>query len=116
MSYSPLSSPVKDVMKQYLEKHLKFNRACDQISLLQQRVKDVQVRQKRAIKNNKHSFSRLLKQRLVIMSSVKSMFHEYAARLADQMDELRTEMEDDTTDSELEDMSDSEEETVGFQV
>ena len=44
------------------------------------------------------------------------MFHEYAARLADQMDELRTEMEDNITDSELEDMSDSEEEAVGFQV
>ena len=84
----------QDLQSQFQLSHRKFNRACDQMSLLDQRIKDMQVRYQRAIKNKKNAARYTLRQRLAVMTGVKMMFYEYATAQADTMDTLREKMED----------------------
>ena len=84
----------QDLQSQFQLSHRKFNRACDQMSLLDQRIKDMQVRYQRAIKNKKNAARYTLRQRLAVMTGVKMMFYEYASAQADNMDVLREKMED----------------------
>ena len=83
-----------DLQGQFQLSHRKFNRACDQMSLLDQRIKDMQVRYQRAIKNKKNAARYTLRQRLAVMTGVKMMFYEYASAQADNMDTLREKIED----------------------
>ena len=84
----------QDLESQFQLSHRKFNRACDQMSLLDQRIKDMQVRYQRAIKNKKNAARYTLRQHLTVMTGVKMMFYEYASTQANKMDALREKMED----------------------
>jgi tRNA(Phe) wybutosine-synthesizing methylase Tyw3 len=84
----------QDLQGLFQMSHRKFQRACTQMSLLDDRIKDMQTRYRRAIKNNKNAFRYSLRQRLAVMSGVKMMFYEYASAQADKMDALRDQMED----------------------
>ena len=64
----------------------KFHRATDQLSLLDQRIKDMKIRH--AIKNQKNAFRYTLRQRLTVLFGVKMMYFEYASTMADEMDEM----------------------------
>ena len=83
----------QDLESQFQLSNRKFNRACDQMSLLDQRIKDMQVRYQRAIKNKKNATRYTLRQHLAVMTGVKMMFYEYASAQADKMDALREKME-----------------------
>ena len=100
----------QELESQFQLSHRKFTRACDQMSLLDQRIKDMQVRYQRAIKNKKNAARYTLRQRLAVMTGVKMMFYEYASAQADKMDALREKMEDQlyTTPSDSEMDYDSE--------
>ena len=67
----------------------KFNRACDQMTLLDQRISDTKMRYNRAIKNRNNAFRYTLRQRLAVLSGVKMMYYEYASKMADEMDDMR---------------------------
>ena len=82
-----------DLQNEFAHTHRKFNRACDQMTLLDQRIKDMQVRYKRAMRNNKNAFKYTLRQRLAVITGIKMMFYEYASAQADKMDDLREQME-----------------------
>ena len=82
-----------DLQGQFQLSHRKFNRACDQMSLLDQRIKDMQVRYQRAIKNKNNTARYTLRQRLAVMTGVKMMFYGYASAQADKMDALREKIE-----------------------
>ena len=84
----------QDLQSHFQLSHRKFSRACDQMSLLDQRIKDMQIRYHRALKNKKNTFRYNLRQRLAVMTGVKMMFYEYASAQADKMDALRDQMED----------------------
>ena len=106
----------QDLQSQFQLSHRKFNRACDQMSLLDQRIKDMQVRYQRAIKNKKNAARYTLRQRLAVMTGVKMMFYEYASAQADKMDALREKMEDQlyTTPSDSEMDYDSDDSSLEY--
>lgn len=67
---------------------LKFEKACQQIVLLDQKIKDLEVRYKRALKNKKNSFRYNLRLRLSVVTGVKMMYHHYASTKADELHRL----------------------------
>ncbi|KAI8779290.1 hypothetical protein BgiMline_020601 [Biomphalaria glabrata] len=71
------------------EARSKFERACQQIVLLDQKIKDLEIRYKRAVKNKKNSFRYNLRLRLSVVTGVKMMYHHYASTKADELSRLR---------------------------
>ncbi|GFS20893.1 hypothetical protein ElyMa_001582400 [Elysia marginata] len=71
------------------EARSKFERACQQIVLLDQKIKDLEVRYKRAVKNKKNSFRYNLRLRLSVVTGVKMMYHHYASTKAEELARLR---------------------------
>jgi len=69
----------------------KFDRACQQIVLLDQKIKDLEVRYKRALKHKRHSFRYNLRLRLSAVTGVKMMYHHYASTKADELHRLHQE-------------------------
>ncbi|CAL1529766.1 unnamed protein product [Lymnaea stagnalis] len=71
------------------EARSKFERACQQIVLLDQKIKDLEIRYKRAVKNKKNSFRYNLRLRLSVVTGVKMMYHHYASTKAEELTRLR---------------------------
>lgn len=71
------------------EARSKFERACQQIVLLDQKIKDLEVRYRRAVKNKKNSFRYNLRLRLSVVTGVKMMYHHYASTRAEELSRLR---------------------------
>lgn len=80
------------VTEQMREAQAKFEKACHQIVLLDQKIRDLEVRYKRAVKNKKHSFRYNLRLRLSVVTGVKMMYHHYASTKAEELDQLRRQM------------------------
>ncbi|KAL4219036.1 hypothetical protein ACF0H5_021619 [Mactra antiquata] len=90
-SPAPTTSTMVD--NGYLQEKLndaqsKFEKACHQIVLLDQKIKDLEVRYKRAVKNRKNSFRYNLRLRLSAVTGVKMMYHHYASTKADELHRL----------------------------
>ena len=66
----------------------KFNRARNQMDLLDWRIKDTKIRCDRAVKNRNNRFRYTLQQRLKVLTGVKTMYYMYASKMADEMDEM----------------------------
>uniref|UniRef100_A0A0L8GVD3 Uncharacterized protein n=1 Tax=Octopus bimaculoides TaxID=37653 RepID=A0A0L8GVD3_OCTBM len=77
------------VTEQMREAQSKFEKACHQIVLLDQKIRDLEVRYKRAVKNKKNSFRYNLRLRLSVVTGVKMMYHHYASTKAEELDLLR---------------------------
>jgi len=71
------------------EAKTKFERACQQIVLLDQKIRDLEVRYRRAVKNKKNSFRYNLRLRLSVVTGVKMMYHHYASTKAEELTRLR---------------------------
>ncbi|RUS73487.1 hypothetical protein EGW08_018747 [Elysia chlorotica] len=71
------------------EARSKFERACQQIVLLDQKIKDLEVRYRRAVRNKKNSFRYNLRLRLSVVTGVKMMYHHYASTKAEELARLR---------------------------
>uniref|UniRef100_A0A0B7ADZ9 Uncharacterized protein n=1 Tax=Arion vulgaris TaxID=1028688 RepID=A0A0B7ADZ9_9EUPU len=71
------------------EARSKFDRACQQIILLDQKIKDLEVRYRRAVKHKKNSFRYNLRLRLSVVTGVKMMYHHYASTKAEEINKLR---------------------------
>lgn len=90
---SPLPSTSNIMDNAYMQEKLndaqaKFERACQQIVLLDQKIKDLEVRYKRAVKHKKNSFRYNLRLRLSVVTGVKMMYHHYASTKADELHRL----------------------------
>lgn len=68
----------------------KFKIACQQIIKLNDKVDQVEARYQRAVASGRHSFRYVLRLRLFSLEGVRKMFYRYARRLADRLDDLRT--------------------------
>ena len=68
---------------------LKFRKACQQIILLDQQIRDLEVRYKRAVKNKKNSFRYNLRLKLSVVTGVKMMYHHYASTKGDEIERMR---------------------------
>jgi len=87
-----LRPPVMDsqmLEEKVSEARSKFERACQQIVLLDQKIKDLEVRYRRAVKNKKNSFRYNLRLRLSVVTGVKMMYHHYASTKAEELTRLR---------------------------
>ena len=67
---------------------LKFERACQQIVLLDQKIKDLEVRYKRAVRRKQNSFRYNLRLKLSVFTGIKMMYHHYAGTKADELTRL----------------------------
>ena len=72
----------------------KFKLACKQILVLNQRIKDKQVRYNRAYKVNQRSWRYTLRLQLATMEGVRNMFYEYAYKRADELEALQDILEE----------------------
>lgn len=71
---------------------VKFDRACQQIALLDQKIRDLEVRYKRAVKYKRNSFRYNLRLRLSVVTGVKMMYHHYASTKAEELSRIRRQM------------------------
>ena len=70
----------------------KFKLACDQIILLNNQIKDLQIRYERASKLNRRSFRYTLRTRLSTLEGLRNMYYEYATKRADELDQLHNQL------------------------
>mgnify|MGYP000019394817 FL=1 len=90
---APAPSTSTNVDSAYFQEKLvdaqvKFEKACQQIVLLDQKIKDLEVRYKRAVKHKKNSFRYNLRLRLSVVTGVKMMYHHFASTKADELHRL----------------------------
>ena len=81
------------LIEDFQEAHAKFRRACAQMILLDNRIRETRLRIRRADRNRNRPVSYSLKQHISVWIGVKMMFFEYSSRLADEMDGLERELE-----------------------
>jgi len=70
----------------------RFQTACDQIVLLNQRLGDVQRRYKIAKHTGNKAFRYNLRLKLAVIEGCRNMFYDYAYTKADQVADLRREL------------------------
>lgn len=90
-SPGPSTSVVVDnayFQEKLIDAQAKFEKACRQIVLLDQKIKDLEVRYKRAVKHKKNSFRYNLRLRLSVVTGVKMMYHHFASTKADELHRL----------------------------
>lgn len=78
---------------------IKFERACQQIALLDQKIRDLEVRYKRAVRFKKNSFRYNLRLRLSVVTGVKMMYHHYASTKAEELQKIRNQINDNVVTS-----------------
>ena len=66
-----------------------FNRACNEISVLDQKLNDVQVRYERANRDVNRSMRYHLRLRLATLEGIRNVFYEYCVKKADEINSLR---------------------------
>ncbi|WAR01288.1 hypothetical protein MAR_007846 [Mya arenaria] len=76
----------------------RFQRACDQIVLLNIRLEDTQKRYKRAKNENHRVFRYPLRLRLASIEGVRNMYYDYAFNMAERVAELRQELFNETVE------------------
>lgn len=82
----PVDSIDRDALQEKLnDAQLKFERACQQIVLLDQKIKDLEVRYKRAVQRRQNSFRYNLRLKLSVYTGIKMMYHHYAGTKADEL-------------------------------
>ncbi len=76
------------LLSQFHLRHRKFGRAIHQIRLLNSRIGDKESLYDRAHSRNQRSFRYVLRLQLATLEGLRNVFLEYAATLADEMDEM----------------------------
>jgi len=76
----------------------RFQRACDQIVLLNLKLSDVQKRYKRAREENNRAFRYPQRLRLAAIEGVRNMYYDYAYSMAERVSELREELFGETVE------------------
>ena len=71
---------------------VKFKLACNQLRLLNSRISIVQKRYDRANSQQKRSFRYSIRIQLCVLEGTRNMYYEYASKLADTLDLLRSRM------------------------
>lgn len=78
-----------DLQTTLLRTENKFRRACNQIVIMNVKLRTCIVRYNRAKSNDKKSFRYPLRMRLAIVEGVRDMYYEFAAQKANEVDFLR---------------------------
>ncbi|XP_014668729.1 PREDICTED: uncharacterized protein LOC106809991 [Priapulus caudatus] len=67
----------------------KFDKACQQIIVLDQQIRDLETLYKRAVKSKKNAFRYNLRLKLSVITGVKMMYHHYAGTQAEEINRAR---------------------------
>ncbi|WAR07229.1 hypothetical protein MAR_017187 [Mya arenaria] len=76
----------------------RFQKACDQIVLLNHRLGEVQKRYKMAKRSNNKAFRYNLRLKLAVIEGVRNMYYDFAYSKADRVAELRRELFDESVE------------------
>lgn len=79
----------REVMAKMQGLDRKFRRSCNQIVLLNQRIKDKQARYDWALRAQQRSWRHSLRLQLASLEGLRNAFYEYAARRADELEVLQ---------------------------
>jgi len=74
------------------EAQQKFDRACDQIAVLDRQIHDLDARYRRAVKQKKNSYRYNLRLKLSVTTGIKMMYHHYASMRADEISKIRRQL------------------------
>ena len=88
--FTTTNRPPADDIVQYIQRlDRKFERACDQIVLLNNEILDLQSRYDRAASEHQRSWRYYLRLRIATVEGIRDMYHKYATLRADELDELQ---------------------------
>ena len=82
-------SSVEELVSEMRQMDRKFKRACQQVILLNNRIKETQTKYDRAVRKRRRSFRYHNRLRQVTLEGVRNMFLEYANRHGDRLDEMQ---------------------------
>ena len=74
-------------VEQYTLLQNKFQKACSQVILLNNQIQDAQIRYDRATSLTSKPYMYMGKMKLMTLEGVRNQIYEYAAKLADKIDE-----------------------------
>lgn len=98
---------------------IRFRRACDQVTVINRKIRSLEVRYFKARADHRRSYRYILRMRLMSAENMRDMYHIYAAAKADEVMALRKqlgteweEQEDDVADFVDNNITDSEDEEM----
>ena len=80
---------VEELVFEMRQMDRRFKRACQQLVILNNAIKEIQTKYDRAVRANQRSCRYLTRLRLVTLEGVRNMFWEYANSRADLLDEMQ---------------------------
>ncbi|KAL4223786.1 hypothetical protein ACF0H5_017252 [Mactra antiquata] len=85
----PMFEDIHVIQKVLSKTERQFQRACDQVVLLNGRLRACSVRYKRAKSTNTRSMRYPLRLRLAVVEGIRNMFYEYATKKAREVEAFR---------------------------
>ena len=77
----------------FAETDTKFHMACQQLVLLNNSIRELQVRFDRAVSCNNQRFRYNVRLRLISLEGMRNALHQYATHLADKLDDLEDQLD-----------------------
>ena len=78
----------KSIQMMIRKEYIKFQKACRQVVLMNNQVKEISTRYKRVVRDNLRDYRYLLRLRLCTAEGLRNMYHEYACRQAEKIADL----------------------------
>ena len=81
-----------DQLDVYLDTERRIHKACDQMEAIHSKIKDLQLRLQRAVKNQRHYFAKNYEMQLQVLQGVYNTYHMYCSRKAEVLMQLEEHM------------------------
>ena len=78
----------KSIQMMIRQEYIKFQKACRQVVLMNNQVKEISTRYKRVVRDNLRNYRYLLRLRLCTAEGLRNMYHEYSCRQAEKIADL----------------------------
>ena len=90
--------------KNYTDMETKFERACSQLTILNSKIAEIQIRYDRAAAVNRRSFRYSLRIQLVELEGVRNMYYQYARAKAEELDHMKQQILESLSEDSEEEM------------
>ena len=78
----------KSIQMMIRKEYIKFQKACRQVVLMNNQVKEISTRYKRVVRDSLRNYHYLLRLRLCTVESLRNMYHEYSCRQTEKIADL----------------------------
>eukprot|EP00918_Siedleckia_nematoides_P034499 GHVU01075074.1.p1 GENE.GHVU01075074.1~~GHVU01075074.1.p1 ORF type:complete len:117 (+),score=16.85 GHVU01075074.1:189-539(+) len=85
----PSDTLIMELTERIADAKTKFMKAREQILVLDQQIRDLETRYKRAVHSKKNAFRYNLRLKLSVTTGVKMMYHHYASIKADEIRQIQ---------------------------